>query len=169
MRNPLRAGTTRGWRGGRAAVPAGQLRPRGQEASDRRGVAGDRARAGVGRHVPVPADRARHEPGTDRLHDGPQPVNQGRSPRRAEPAARAVREQALRVEFFDVGAVVYFLRKVLWTVPGFTVDGFREQLARMHEHIRAHGPFVSHAQRFLIEARKPRNVHDREDFHAESP
>jgi hypothetical protein len=44
---------------------------------------------------------------------------------------------------------------VPWTVPGFTVDGYREQLARMHDHIGAHGPFVSHAQRFLIEACKP--------------
>jgi hypothetical protein len=66
-----------------------------------------------------------------------------------------VREQSLRVEFFDVAAVVHFLRKVLWTVPGFTVAGYAEPLARMHEHIQATGSFVSHAQRFLIEARKP--------------
>jgi SAM-dependent methyltransferase len=92
---------------------------------------------------------------------GPQPVSQDRSARLAaacaEEAGLAVtelREQALRVEFFDIGAVVYFLRKVLWTVPGFTVDGYRDQLARLHEHIQAHGSFVSHAQRFLIEARK---------------
>lgn len=70
-----------------------------------------------------------------------------------------LREQALRVEFYDVGAVVHFLRKVPWTVPGFTVDGYRDQLAQMHERIRARGPFVSHAQRFLIEARKPRSTH----------
>jgi SAM-dependent methyltransferase len=104
-------------------------------------------------------------PGTNReLTDfmmGPQPVNQARSPRRAEAAARQAglvtdqREQALRVEFFDVGAVVYFLRKVLWTVPGFTVAGYAEQLARMHEHITEHGSFISHAQRFLIEAQAP--------------
>jgi hypothetical protein len=65
-------------------------------------------------------------------------------------------EQALRVEFYDVGAVVHFLRKVPWTVPGFTVDGYADQLARMHRHIRGRGSFVSHAQRFLIGARKPR-------------
>lgn len=46
-----------------------------------------------------------------------------------------------------------FLRKVLWTVPGFTVDGYRGQLARLHERIQADGSFVSHTQRFLIEAR----------------
>jgi SAM-dependent methyltransferase len=105
-------------------------------------------------------------PGTNReLTDfmmGPQPVDPGRSPRRAVTAARAaglevtdLREQALRVEFFDVGAVVYFLRKVLWTVPGFTVAGYAEPLARMHAHISEHGSFGCYAQRFLIEARKP--------------
>ena len=92
---------------------------------------------------------------------GPQEVSQDRSARRAAADAEAaglevadLREQALRVEFYDVGAVVYFLRKVLWTVPGFTVDGYRERLAQLHEHIQTHGSFVSHAQRFLIEARK---------------
>lgn len=93
---------------------------------------------------------------------GPQPVSPARDPRRAVAAAEAaglavtdLREQALRTVFNDVGAVVYFLRKVLWTVPGFTVDAYQEQLRRMHERIRAEGPFVAHAQRFLIEARKP--------------
>jgi SAM-dependent methyltransferase len=91
---------------------------------------------------------------------GPQPVNPGRSPERAVTAATAaglevvdLREQALRVEFFDVAAVVHFLKKVLWTVPGFTVAGYREPLARMHEHIQASGSFVCYSQRFLIETR----------------
>jgi SAM-dependent methyltransferase len=92
---------------------------------------------------------------------GPQPVSQTRSPRAAMGAARRagldvvdIREQALRVEFFDVAAVVYFLKKVLWTVPGFTVAGYAEPLARMHEHIQRHGSFVSHSQRFLVEAQR---------------
>jgi SAM-dependent methyltransferase len=94
---------------------------------------------------------------------GPQPVDQGRSPRRAVAEAEAaglvvadLREKALSVLFNDVGAVVYFLRKVLWTVPGFTVEGYRDQLVRLHHRIQSEGPFVAHSQRFLIEARKPR-------------
>jgi SAM-dependent methyltransferase len=105
-------------------------------------------------------------PGTNReLFDfmmGRQPVNRTRSPEAVVAAARRaglevvdLREQALRVEFFDVAAVVHFLKKVLWTVPGFTVAGYVEQLARMHEHIQANGSFISHARRILIEARKP--------------
>ncbi len=61
----------------------------------------------------------------------------------------------MRTVFNDVGAVVYFLRKVLWTVPGFTVAGYRDQLRRLHRKIQAEGPFVAHAQRFLIEAGRP--------------
>jgi SAM-dependent methyltransferase len=66
-----------------------------------------------------------------------------------------LRSETLRSEFFDIGAIVYFLRKVLWTVPGFTVEGYRERLRALHERIKAEGSFVSRAPRFLIEARKP--------------
>jgi SAM-dependent methyltransferase len=93
---------------------------------------------------------------------GPQPVNRNRSPERARAAATAaglevVRLQAcaLRVEFFDVAAVVHFLRKVPWTVPGFTPDDFGVELRRMHEVIQREGTFVSIAQRLLVEARRP--------------
>lgn len=92
---------------------------------------------------------------------GPQPVSQARSARVAVAGAQAagltvvdLREASLRTVFNDVGAVVYFLHKVLWTVPGFTVEGYREALRRLHDKIQAEGPFVAHAQRFLIEARK---------------
>jgi len=59
-------------------------------------------------------------------------------------------------EFYDIGAVVHFLRKVPRTVPGFTVDGDTDQRAGMRRHIRGRGSFVSHAERFLNEARKRR-------------
>jgi hypothetical protein len=54
-----------------------------------------------------------------------------------------------------VGAVVYFLRLVIWTVPGFTVEKFLEQLRAMYDLIERQGKFVTHASRFLIEATKP--------------
>jgi SAM-dependent methyltransferase len=93
---------------------------------------------------------------------GPQPVSEARSTAWARAQAEAaglvvvgLRQEALRTVFNDVGAVVYFLRKVLWTVPGFSVAGYRPQLLRLHEKIQSDGPFVAHAQRVLIEARKP--------------
>lgn len=66
-----------------------------------------------------------------------------------------LRYERLRVEFGDIGAVVYFLRKVPWMVPDFSVDGYRDRLVTMHEEIEENGPFVAHSTRFLIEARKP--------------
>lgn len=66
-----------------------------------------------------------------------------------------LREERLEVHFFDVGAVVYFLRKVLWTVPGFTVEFYRARLVEMHAAIERDGAFVAHSERFLIEAKKP--------------
>jgi hypothetical protein len=50
---------------------------------------------------------------------------------------------------------VHFLRKVVWIVPGFTVERYRSRLADLHEHIGWHGPFVAHSRWFPIEARRP--------------
>lgn len=66
-----------------------------------------------------------------------------------------MRLERMRAEFFDIGAVIYFLRKVVWTVPDFTVDRYRDRLRDMHEQIEANGPFVAHSTRILAEARKP--------------
>ncbi len=95
---------------------------------------------------------------------GAQPleVRHRRHPDRARASAEAaglevvdLRTESLRTEFFDVGAVIYFLRKVIWMVPGFTVARYRPQLKALHDRIQVDGPFVAHTTRFLIEARKP--------------
>jgi len=95
---------------------------------------------------------------------GPQPdeLRNARHPDRAVAAAEAagldlvdLRSERLRIEFHDIGAVVHFLRKVIWMVPGFTVDGYQRRLREMHEHIEARGSFVTYATRYLVEARKP--------------
>ena len=65
-----------------------------------------------------------------------------------------LRFERLRMEFFDIGAVVYFLRKVIWMVPGFTVAQYRDRLRELDQQIRRDGSFVAHSSRFLIEARK---------------
>jgi SAM-dependent methyltransferase len=90
---------------------------------------------------------------------GPTEISDRRSPERAFAEATAcgldvrdLRQQPIRLEFLDVGAVVYFLRMVVWTVPGFDVARYRGRLVDLHRHITAHGSFVSHGQRFLIEA-----------------
>ncbi|MFI8854007.1 class I SAM-dependent methyltransferase [Streptomyces sp. 891-h] len=94
---------------------------------------------------------------------GPQPeARERRRPEDERAAAEAaglevvdLRSERLRMEFFDIGAVVYFLRKVVWMVPGFTVERYRDRLRELHDRIGTEGPFVAHSARFLIEARKP--------------
>jgi SAM-dependent methyltransferase len=95
---------------------------------------------------------------------GPQPpeVRDNRDPAGARAEAEAaglevidLRLESLRTEFFDIGAVIYFLRKVIWMVPGFTVEGYSGELRALHDRIEAEGSFIAYTTRFLIEARKP--------------
>ncbi|WP_067169972.1 class I SAM-dependent methyltransferase [Microtetraspora niveoalba] len=92
---------------------------------------------------------------------GPLATTAGASPVEATFSAEAaglevvdLRQEALRMEFYDIAAVVHFLRKVIWIVPDFTVDTYRDRLAELHGFIERHGPFVAYSQRFLIRARK---------------
>ncbi|MEV5907706.1 methyltransferase domain-containing protein [Streptomyces chartreusis] len=95
---------------------------------------------------------------------GPQPeeVRGGRDPEQERADAEAagleivdLRAEELRIEFHDIAAVVHFLRKVVWMVPGFTVEAHRTRLRDLHEQIESDGPFVAHSTRHLFEARKP--------------
>ncbi|MBB1155548.1 MULTISPECIES: methyltransferase domain-containing protein [Amycolatopsis] len=93
---------------------------------------------------------------------GPQTpeVRDSRHPDRAKAEAEQaglevvdLRFEELRTEFHDIGAVIYFLRKVIWMVPGFTVKEYLPRLRELHEELRE-GPFVATTTRYLIEARK---------------
>ena len=64
------------------------------------------------------------------------------------------REARLRMEFFDIGAVAWILRKCPWWVPGFGVDTHREQLLEVDRIIRRDGAFVAHSTRHLLRARR---------------
>ncbi|GHD45518.1 methyltransferase domain-containing protein [Streptomyces galbus] len=95
---------------------------------------------------------------------GPQPeaVRGVRHPDRERADAEAaglevvdLRAERLRMEFHDIAAVVHFLRKVVWMVPGFTVEAYEPRLRALHEHLVSEGPFVAHSTRHLVEARKP--------------
>src|SRR6266699_2276419 len=78
----------------------------------------------------------------------------GRAADQAEAAGLVVqdlRTAALEMKFYDIAAVIVFLRKVIWTVPGFTIERYRPQLAELHHRLQAEGSFTPHSQRFLIE------------------
>jgi SAM-dependent methyltransferase len=92
---------------------------------------------------------------------GPQPPISSRDPLLAEALATAadlrvedLRIERLRTVFYDIGAVVYFLRLVVWIVPDFDIERDRDRLLALHEQIQSEGSFVAHAARFLIEVSK---------------
>lgn len=63
-----------------------------------------------------------------------------------------LRTARCRMEFHDVGAVVWILRKCVWWVPGFSASAFLGPLRQLDERMRAGEPFVAHSTRHLIDA-----------------
>lgn len=59
-----------------------------------------------------------------------------------------------RMEFHDVGAIVWTLRRCVWWVPDFTVARYEHHLRQLDQTLRSGQPFVAHSTRTLIEARK---------------
>jgi len=67
-----------------------------------------------------------------------------------------LRAERTPVTFLDIGAVVYLLRVVVWTVPDFSVERYESQLRALHERIERDGALEATSSRFLIQARRPR-------------
>ncbi|CAN5660001.1 class I SAM-dependent methyltransferase [soil metagenome] len=68
--------------------------------------------------------------------------------REAFPAAR----------FYDIGALVFYLRAIPWQIAGFSVEAFRGKLFELHLLIESQGWLETSEHRFLIEAEKPRSA-----------
>lgn len=60
-----------------------------------------------------------------------------------------------RTTYRDIGAVVYVLRAVPWTITDFTVERYRERLYRLHIQIKQEGGFTVRGHQRLLEMRKP--------------
>ncbi|MCU5097126.1 MULTISPECIES: class I SAM-dependent methyltransferase [Bacillus] len=54
--------------------------------------------------------------------------------------------------FYDIGAIVYYLKAIPWQIPDFTVKGYNEELYRIHEIILQKGYFDVKQHRFMIKA-----------------
>ncbi len=54
--------------------------------------------------------------------------------------------------FYDVGALLYYLKAIPWQVPDFTVEGYKEQLLNIHHQISQQGYFEAKQHRFFIKA-----------------
>ncbi|QIE37516.1 class I SAM-dependent methyltransferase [Bacillus tropicus] len=54
--------------------------------------------------------------------------------------------------FYDVGAIVYYLKAIPWQIPDFTVERYYEELYHIHEIILQKGYFDVKQHRFIIKA-----------------
>jgi len=60
-----------------------------------------------------------------------------------------------KTTFLDIGAVVYFLRVVPWTITDFDVERYRECLYQLHLRIKREAGFTVRDHHRLLEMRKP--------------
>jgi hypothetical protein len=67
-----------------------------------------------------------------------------------EEAARA----AQRIRFDDIAAVVFYLKAISWSVPGYSLEKYRDRLRALHEDASA-WPVITSGHRFLLVASKP--------------
>ncbi len=66
-----------------------------------------------------------------------------------EEAARADE----RIYFYDIAAVVYYLNAVSWSIPGYSLDKYRDSLRALHQDASA-WPVMTTGHRFLLIASK---------------
>lgn len=57
--------------------------------------------------------------------------------------------------FYDIGAVLFYLRIIEWQIPDFEIARYQERLLAMHKLIEKEGAFVAKNHRFIIEASLP--------------
>lgn len=91
------------------------------------------------------------------------PLNSEFAEWKLEDAIRGVREhhfevvkqseQLLSQRFYDVGALVFYLKAIPWQVPDFEVDKYREELYNIHKLIKQQGYFEVTQHRFFLLAK----------------
>lgn len=65
-------------------------------------------------------------------------------------------EEAFRpIQFYDIGALVWFARIIEWEFPGFSVESCLPQLFRAQTVLESEGSVGGTIHRFLLVARKP--------------
>ncbi|HET7017517.1 MAG TPA: methyltransferase domain-containing protein [Streptosporangiaceae bacterium] len=81
----------------------------------------------------------------------------GLAERQVTDAGLAIEEAARadqRIRFDDIAAVVYYLKAVSWSIPGYSLGKYRDRLRALHEDASA-WPVMTSGHRFLVVAPKP--------------
>ncbi|QXE00552.1 class I SAM-dependent methyltransferase [Terribacillus sp. DMT04] len=56
------------------------------------------------------------------------------------------------MRFYDIGAVVFYLKAIPWQIPSFTMEGYRDCLMELHQFIEKKGFLDVKQHRFLLAA-----------------
>ena len=68
-------------------------------------------------------------------------------------------EDVQRVEFRDVGALVWYLTMIPWVIPGFAVEAARPQLRRLHDALGCTEPIAVEIPAFYLVAIRTQRCH----------
>lgn len=60
-----------------------------------------------------------------------------------------------KLRFYDVGAIIYFLKAIPWIIPDFSVEQYQNVLYKLHERIQIEGYLEMREHRFLLVSQKP--------------
>ena len=64
------------------------------------------------------------------------------------------KEDIIKTRFYDIGALVFYLKAIPWQVPGFTIEKYFERLKEIHAQIQKQGYIDFTCHRFFIIASK---------------
>jgi hypothetical protein len=81
----------------------------------------------------------------------------GLAERQVTEAGLAIEEAARadqRIRFDDIAAVVFYLKAVSWSIPGYSLHKYRDRLRALYEDASA-WPVMTSGHRFLLVASKP--------------
>ncbi|MCL5680375.1 MAG: class I SAM-dependent methyltransferase [Candidatus Marsarchaeota archaeon] len=67
----------------------------------------------------------------------------------------AKKEAYPRDRFYDIGAIIYYMKAIPWQLEGFEVEKYKKRLYALHEKITEKGYMDFKGHNFLIVARKP--------------
>jgi len=69
-------------------------------------------------------------------------------------AIKQAREWKGKMQFNDIGALVYYLSHVPWIVPDFKVEKYQQVLLKLEQQLKDKGALVYTQKRFLLEVEK---------------
>jgi SAM-dependent methyltransferase len=64
------------------------------------------------------------------------------------------KEIITKTRFYDIGAILYFLKAIPWQIPSFTIEKYYSKMINLHNLIETHGFYDVTCHRFLLIAKK---------------